>query len=278
MDCFWSIIFWKVSLGVWTILLLYLTLGPALIHGKPEFYLDGNYCGPDWCAGKAESEQTCVQLHDWDQVPAEEGNCLDACCRVHDFCCGEDLERDQCNSRILRCLSQCPWSLKKAIVWAAFTLRGDACCGTACPTGPCDLDKCKSVIDRCNETCVDSSTKACEECIGSDDFYCHNCFQPITILDLVGKWVLNQKETEIIYLNPDATATWESPNYPAHALGNITLINPKIRLLQVSWPTLSKTFTLSFSYDQMSFQGKDQDGAEIRLDRGESKWKTDYKF
>ena len=69
-----------------------------------QFKVCGEYCGSNWCSGEALDETACVQGGVWG-VPSEPGQCADACCRSHDYCCGTAADRPTCNSKLLACLT-----------------------------------------------------------------------------------------------------------------------------------------------------------------------------
>ena len=68
------------------------------------FQVCGNYCGPGWCEATCESEDVCQF-----SVPPQANSCTDACCMVHDNCCGYNLSRE-CNKNLITCLNACPWA------------------------------------------------------------------------------------------------------------------------------------------------------------------------
>lgn len=109
---------------------------PATIDATaPQLRVCGYYCGPNWCANQVISETNCVQDNVWGS-PSEAGSCADACCKVHDHCCGEGTDRPSCNDAIVQCLtaSSCYKSVCGALVWTAMKVVSDWCCGGPCPT------------------------------------------------------------------------------------------------------------------------------------------------
>lgn len=81
----------------------------------PNCTICGNYCGPGWCGGACVAEGPACDY----SVPSQEGSCTDACCKVHDMCCGcedewdspfSDCDRTGCNRALADCLSTCSWS------------------------------------------------------------------------------------------------------------------------------------------------------------------------
>ncbi|CUG92620.1 GPI-anchored surface protein, putative [Bodo saltans] len=99
------------------------------------FKVCGYYCGPNWCSNEVISEQQCVATGIWGISP-QSGNCADSCCRVHDDCCGEGVNRPACNDAIVSCIqsNRCYFSVCGALVWAAMKVVSDWCCGSPCPT------------------------------------------------------------------------------------------------------------------------------------------------
>ena len=69
-----------------------------------QYKVCGEYCGPNWCSGDVIDETACVQGGVWG-VPSEPGQCADACCRAHDYCCGTAADRPTCNNKLLTCLT-----------------------------------------------------------------------------------------------------------------------------------------------------------------------------
>jgi hypothetical protein len=73
----------------------------AKVIAQTGFKVYGNYCGPNYCGGQrfAGAEgPSCL----WGVMPKDP---LDACCKVHDQCCG--LNRStSCNKEILSCLNK----------------------------------------------------------------------------------------------------------------------------------------------------------------------------
>eukprot|EP01125_Pyxidicula_operculata_P006598 TRINITY_DN2278_c0_g2_i1.p1 TRINITY_DN2278_c0_g2~~TRINITY_DN2278_c0_g2_i1.p1 ORF type:complete len:146 (-),score=26.01 TRINITY_DN2278_c0_g2_i1:132-569(-) len=104
--------------------------------GKPDFKVCGNFCGPTWCAAEVIAESDCVAEGVWGTVPSESGSCADACCRLHDRCCGEGTDRPACNQAIVQCIqdNSCYTSVCGAAVWLAMKTVENWCCGSACPT------------------------------------------------------------------------------------------------------------------------------------------------
>ena len=100
----------------------------------------GAYCGPGWCGGeqKGEVRSLCnfsVAAH----------GPLDACCKVHDYCCGATAaERAQCNRALIECMQhvskrdeECLTSsglpLPTVLFASVMKLVPDWCCGSPCP-------------------------------------------------------------------------------------------------------------------------------------------------
>uniref|UniRef100_A0A7S1AIF1 Phospholipase A2 n=1 Tax=Noctiluca scintillans TaxID=2966 RepID=A0A7S1AIF1_NOCSC len=112
--------------------------------------LCGNFCGPDWCNGRATPECQTVngsscsrRADDCDETNVTDGSCADGCCQMHDACCGS-MDRARCNRAIITCLEGCmsgPVCLNgylpvyADVVLTAMELDPYGCCGTSC-----DLD------------------------------------------------------------------------------------------------------------------------------------------
>jgi hypothetical protein len=96
----------------------------------PGTKIYGNFCGPQYCGGikKLKAENNC----DYSVEPIDE---LDACCKVHDQCCGDISTRGtNCNKEILNCAKNAKVSglkakFAKAAITASFALGQDSVCG-----------------------------------------------------------------------------------------------------------------------------------------------------
>ena len=69
-----------------------------------SFRVCGNYCGPGWCNAQWQEEARCDDSADTD------GSCEDACCKLHDTCCGHktpNTGKADCNTAIVKCLEAC---------------------------------------------------------------------------------------------------------------------------------------------------------------------------
>jgi len=73
----------------------------------------GNFCGPDWCNGRQQSEcntgsgAVCTHSEqDCDESVPSDGSCEDECCKNHDRCCGS-VYRTPCNDAFYSCLDKC---------------------------------------------------------------------------------------------------------------------------------------------------------------------------
>ena len=71
-----------------------------LVRQPKGFRLCGNYCGPDYCNGKYQTETFCVLNKTW----LNSTDPIDECCKIHDFCCGSVERSINCNKNILKCL------------------------------------------------------------------------------------------------------------------------------------------------------------------------------
>jgi hypothetical protein len=94
------------------------------------------YCGPGWCSDQYIAESSCVSEGIWG-IPAasDSDNCVDNCCRTHDYCCGSGTDRAVCNTNIVSCLddNDCGGLCSDA-VWAAMKIVSHFCCGSRCPS------------------------------------------------------------------------------------------------------------------------------------------------
>jgi len=66
------------------------------------FDLCGNYCGPNWCSGKIQSETSCVDSGHF----MNSTDPIDECCKFHDMCCGSKERGVHCNQAIELCLEK----------------------------------------------------------------------------------------------------------------------------------------------------------------------------
>jgi hypothetical protein len=103
---------------------------------QEEFKFYGNYCGPGYCGGQNVQEQSgrCR----WSVRPIDS---LDACCKLHDQCCGSSRTRGKsCNRQILACatnarctqsnlMSRADCELKKVAVKVSFAALQNQICG-----------------------------------------------------------------------------------------------------------------------------------------------------
>ena len=86
---------------------LYLFLGnnaPNMYDplGLLVFTLYGNYCGPGWCDGKKQSEETCAKCpRALLKAPTD---AMDACCKQHDLYIGVGGDTKKADKRICDCL------------------------------------------------------------------------------------------------------------------------------------------------------------------------------
>ena len=114
-------------------------------------HICGNFCGPDWC--DASSIEECSSWEhgscqksstDCNETGTTDGSCADACCKVHDSCCGSS-DRRTCNNNVINCLKVCEQTagphcyhgivpVPVAVVLTAMELDPYSCCGTTCNT------------------------------------------------------------------------------------------------------------------------------------------------
>jgi len=107
----------------------------------------GNYCGPAWCDGKHLKEDYC------DDSVKPTGP-ADACCRLHDFCCGHQNDTSSCNRMIIACLAKVdkadttctrpsppvpvvgnilpPVIVPPSVIEGAMSIAADWCCSHPC--------------------------------------------------------------------------------------------------------------------------------------------------
>jgi hypothetical protein len=114
---------------------------------QEEIKIYGNYCGPGYCGGQNVQEQS--GKCNWSVQPIDS---LDACCKVHDKCCGSAATRNKsCNQQILACASKAKcaqssttkWAeceIKKMAVKATFAAAKNQVCGEI-------MDKVKNSVD-----------------------------------------------------------------------------------------------------------------------------------
>ena len=82
----------------------------------------GNYVGPNWCGGRAVPEGP---MCDYSVTPVD---CIDACARTHDICCGQEgaaICPTSCQPVIVQCTDTCPASLMKYAMPALTGLYKD---------------------------------------------------------------------------------------------------------------------------------------------------------
>jgi hypothetical protein len=89
----------------------------------------GNYCGPGWCSQNYIDETLCVQRRVWGGP--SDGSPIDACCKLHDYCCGKGSNRASCNQALVNCATPCTGVCANA-VWAYMKFHTSFCCGTTC--------------------------------------------------------------------------------------------------------------------------------------------------
>ena len=120
-------------------------LAATMAAAQPQpnaFHVCGNYCGPGYCNGKYLDETKC----DGSVKPeVSHGNtsCADACCHMHDHCCGHEPPFKTCNKRIVDCLAKCSHldtschlhgiPVPAGGVEVAMDIVEDWCCGSPCP-------------------------------------------------------------------------------------------------------------------------------------------------
>ena len=109
---------------------------PALKSVAPKvngIKIYGNYCGPNYCGGqkfKGAEGPKC-------QWGVQAKNSLDACCKIHDHCCGfSDTRNKQCNKEILSCVKNAKCSdvgceIAKTAMKLTFTAIENKVCGSA---------------------------------------------------------------------------------------------------------------------------------------------------
>lgn len=99
------------------------------------FKVCGYYCGPGWCSDQYIDEGACVATGTWGIPPESSEQCVDNCCRSHDYCCGSGNNLPTCNTAIVGCLDNYDCSgLCADAVWAAMKIVSEWCCGSGCPT------------------------------------------------------------------------------------------------------------------------------------------------
>lgn len=101
----------------------------------------GNFCGPHYCGAADIAETNCVATGLWAQVASATGSddCVDACCRWHDHCCGAGTDRETCNTGIVSCIdnNNCG-GLCAFAVHTALKIVSSFCCGSRCPSYSAD--------------------------------------------------------------------------------------------------------------------------------------------
>ena len=121
----------------------------------PSCTVCGQYCGPGWCGGSCVNEGPGCDF----SVPPQEGSCTDACCQLHDRCCGcvvgtganasvaqgDNCDKTACNAALASCLAGCPWNdhcdgpdgrWGPKLIELVFQLDKRRCCGSKCDDAP----------------------------------------------------------------------------------------------------------------------------------------------
>ena len=134
-----------------------------------SFRVCGNYCGPGWCTAARARRGCCRRIPcshcaaararrcnaQWekeevcDDSADTDGSCEDACCRLHDTCCGHKTPstgKADCNTAIVTCLDACSgdkvskWCrdgldipISNRVIADAMDLVEGWCCGGPCP-------------------------------------------------------------------------------------------------------------------------------------------------
>lgn len=101
------------------------------------FRVCGAYCGPGWCNNQWIKESLCN-----DSVKPELDSCPDACCQLHDICCGHYANTSHCNKEIVDCLSSCSlfdssctydgMGVPAFVIKDAMFVVENWCCGSPC--------------------------------------------------------------------------------------------------------------------------------------------------
>ena len=122
----------------------------------PSCTVCGNYCGPGWCGSACVAEGSACDF----SVDPQEGSCTDACCQLHDRCCGcvvgtganatvaqggDSCDKSACNAALAACLGGCPWNdhcdgpdgrWGPKLIELVFQLDKRRCCGSKCDDAP----------------------------------------------------------------------------------------------------------------------------------------------
>ena len=122
----------------------------------PSCTVCGNYCGPGWCGSACVAEGSSCDF----TVDPQEGSCTDACCQLHDRCCGcvvgtganatvaqggDNCDKSACNAALAACLAGCPWNdhcdgpdgrWGPKLIELVFQLDKRRCCGSKCDDAP----------------------------------------------------------------------------------------------------------------------------------------------
>jgi hypothetical protein len=129
-----------------SILLFVVSRNPAR-----AFSICGHYCGPNWCNAMVSAEcedpvgSGChKKKSDCTEVVPTDGSCADACCRIHDRCCGSP-NRTVCNDVLIACLDRCQggsndkcrdpstgFPVHPNVIKIAMKVNPFGCCGTSC--------------------------------------------------------------------------------------------------------------------------------------------------
>lgn len=151
---------------------IYIVVVAALVAVGAATHICGNYCGPTWCNGQVVPECDCVSgagclesTSNCAETGPTDGSCADACCALHDTCCGS-ADRTQCNNNFFDCLDACPQGpgspgkvcegplgpVPIDLIKIGMDLFEGDCCGTACdgPVGTsCSWGSCSDCGDAC---------------------------------------------------------------------------------------------------------------------------------
>jgi hypothetical protein len=111
---------------------------PPVVEPGYAFKVCGHFCGPGWCNNGWMKEGICDESMSPVMWKPNVPSCADACCQMHDRCCGHREDQRGCNKAITQCLNGCNpldvscGGIPSGAVWAGMKIVESYCCGSPC--------------------------------------------------------------------------------------------------------------------------------------------------